>query len=175
MNSKEELRLLLETLPEDVSLEGILYHLYVKAKILRGLKDIEEGRTFSHEEVKEKMEEWFLPVNKRDPEIVDHTDNVEIILMKCCRLRGNPLELIHRTLHEFNWFYQNLIFDREQIISNEVMTIEDKELAQHIKDFSYSDDIEKRLLEVARLFHSFCKNIYGGEIFTELGSWQGNK
>ena len=54
--AKEEVREILERLPEDVSLEDIQYHIYVREKIERGLRDVKEGRVLSQEEV-ELLEE----------------------------------------------------------------------------------------------------------------------
>ena len=51
---KEEVSSLLTRLPDDCSLEDVQYHLYVLQKIERGLKDVEEGRVYTQEEV-EKM------------------------------------------------------------------------------------------------------------------------
>ena len=42
--AKEEVRKMLEQLPDDVSFEDIRYHIYVREKIERGLKDVQEGR-----------------------------------------------------------------------------------------------------------------------------------
>ncbi len=41
---KEEVRQIIEKLPDDCSLEDIQYHLYVLQKIENGLRDVEEGR-----------------------------------------------------------------------------------------------------------------------------------
>ena len=56
---KEEVRKLLDTLPEDSSLEDIQYHIYVREKIERGLKDVREGHTLSQEEVERRMSRWL--------------------------------------------------------------------------------------------------------------------
>jgi predicted transcriptional regulator len=40
-------------LPEEASWDEIMYKIYVKRKIEEGLKAADEGRTVSHEEVKE--------------------------------------------------------------------------------------------------------------------------
>lgn len=56
---KEEVRKLLDTLPEDSSLEDIQYHIYVREKIERGLRDVREGRTMSQEEVERRMSRWL--------------------------------------------------------------------------------------------------------------------
>ncbi len=57
---KKEVGALLKRLPEDCSLEDVQYHLYVLQKIDRGLKDAEEGRVYTQEEVKEKMAKWQI-------------------------------------------------------------------------------------------------------------------
>ena len=51
--AKDEAIKLIARLPEEVSWDDIMYRIYVKRKIEDGLKAAEEGRTVSHEEVKE--------------------------------------------------------------------------------------------------------------------------
>ena len=53
--AKEEVRKMLDQLPDDASFEDIQYHIYVREKIDRGLKDIQEDRVLSQEEVEERM------------------------------------------------------------------------------------------------------------------------
>jgi predicted transcriptional regulator len=57
--AKEEVRELLEHLPDDASLEDIQYHLYVRQKIRKGLEAAEQGRTITHEEAVRRMSRWF--------------------------------------------------------------------------------------------------------------------
>lgn len=45
----------LERLPESASWDDVMYALYVREKIEAGLADIAAGRTFSHEEVMQRM------------------------------------------------------------------------------------------------------------------------
>ena len=59
MTAKQEVRLLLEKLPENCSLEDIQYHLYVRQKIEQGLADVEAGRVMSHEEVQQRLAKWL--------------------------------------------------------------------------------------------------------------------
>ena len=65
MNShlKEDIIDLIKKLPEDTTLDDIIYHLYVRKKIERGLKDLEEGKTIPHEQVmenaKKRLKEWL--------------------------------------------------------------------------------------------------------------------
>ncbi len=62
-NLKEEIIDLIKKLPEDATIDDIMYHLYVKKKILTGIKDIEQGKVISHEKVmenaKERLEQWL--------------------------------------------------------------------------------------------------------------------
>ncbi len=57
--AKEEVRKILEQLPDDVTFEDIQYHIYVCEKIERGLKDIEEGRIVSQEDAEKRMSKWL--------------------------------------------------------------------------------------------------------------------
>lgn len=57
--TKQEVSDLLNRLPDDCTLEDVQYHLYVLQKIERGLKDIEEGRVYTQEEVEKKMSKWL--------------------------------------------------------------------------------------------------------------------
>jgi len=49
---------LIERLPDDVDTEDIIEELYFKLQIDFGMKDVLEGRTVSHRELKERMAEW---------------------------------------------------------------------------------------------------------------------
>ena len=51
LSVKEEARRLVEALPDQASWEDLMYRIYVRQKIERGLKDAEEGRLVSQEEV----------------------------------------------------------------------------------------------------------------------------
>ncbi len=57
--AKDEVIEILDKLPEDVSLEEIQYRIYVRQKIERGLKDLDEGRTLTHEEMKARAAKWL--------------------------------------------------------------------------------------------------------------------
>jgi len=56
---KQEVSNLLNRLPDDCTLEDVQYHLYVLQKIERGLKDAEEGRVYTQEEVEKMMSKWL--------------------------------------------------------------------------------------------------------------------
>jgi predicted transcriptional regulator len=57
--AKEEVRKLLDELPDDATLEEIEYELYVRNKIDRALEQVERGETMSHEEVMRRMSKWL--------------------------------------------------------------------------------------------------------------------
>lgn len=56
---KKEVSNLLKRLPENCSLEDVQYHLYVLQKIERGLKDLNDGRVYTQEEVEKMMSKWL--------------------------------------------------------------------------------------------------------------------
>ena len=49
----------IQTLPDDSSYEDIMEKLYFMQKVETGLKDVEEGRVVSHEEVKKRLSKWL--------------------------------------------------------------------------------------------------------------------
>lgn len=57
--AKEEVRDLLEQLPESASLEDIQYHIYVRQKVRKGLTAEAEGRVISQAEVEQRMTRWL--------------------------------------------------------------------------------------------------------------------
>ena len=57
--AKEEVRKILDRLPDDSSFEDIQYHIYVREKIEHGLADIREGRLLTQEEVEQRMSKWL--------------------------------------------------------------------------------------------------------------------
>jgi hypothetical protein len=58
---KQEVRELLDHLPDDSTIEDIQYHLYVLEKIRRGRDDIRDGRHLTHEQAKERLGKWLKP------------------------------------------------------------------------------------------------------------------
>ncbi|HSP61493.1 MAG TPA: hypothetical protein VLQ90_00770 [Pyrinomonadaceae bacterium] len=51
--AKDEAIKMIARLPEEVSWDEIMYKIFVKRKIEEGIKAADDGRTVSHEEVKE--------------------------------------------------------------------------------------------------------------------------
>jgi predicted transcriptional regulator len=52
-------RRILDEIPDDVTLEDIQYHVYVRQKIERGLRDADDGRVLSEAEVERRMAKWL--------------------------------------------------------------------------------------------------------------------
>jgi len=55
---RDEVRRLLETLPDDASYEDIQYSIYVQQKIDRGLEASERGDFISDEEIEQRIARW---------------------------------------------------------------------------------------------------------------------
>ncbi len=56
--AKEEVKALLDKLPDDCSLEDVQYHLYVVEKIHRGIERAEKEGVLSQDEVERKLDKW---------------------------------------------------------------------------------------------------------------------
>jgi len=57
----QDIKELLEHLPDDSSIEDVQYHLYVLEKIRNGQNDISNGRHYSTEEARERLSKWLNP------------------------------------------------------------------------------------------------------------------
>ncbi len=55
---KHEILELIRRLPDDVTTADIMEELYFKQQVDRGLQDVAEGRTLSHEELKQRVARW---------------------------------------------------------------------------------------------------------------------
>lgn len=56
--AKEEIRALLDKLPDDCSMEDVHYHLYVVEKIHKGIERAEKEGIASQEDVERKFNKW---------------------------------------------------------------------------------------------------------------------
>ena len=57
--AKEEVRRLLEALPDDASLEDVQYSIYVRERIERGRREGDESRLVKQDEVESRMRRWL--------------------------------------------------------------------------------------------------------------------
>jgi predicted transcriptional regulator len=56
--AKEEIRQLLNRVPDNASYEEIQYHIFVRQKIERGLADVEAGKLIDQDEVERRFAQW---------------------------------------------------------------------------------------------------------------------
>jgi hypothetical protein len=59
MSTKEATLHLIESLPDDVTLDDIMHALYVSAKFSRGEEEIHAGKGMSHEAAKTALSQWL--------------------------------------------------------------------------------------------------------------------
>jgi hypothetical protein len=57
--AKEEVRRLLESLPDDASLEDVQYSIYVRERIERGRREASEDKLIPQDEVESRMRRWL--------------------------------------------------------------------------------------------------------------------
>ena len=59
MTTREIARSVIEALPDDASMDDIMRALYIRAKIERAERSIEEGRGITQAEVKQRLQKWL--------------------------------------------------------------------------------------------------------------------
>ena len=57
--AKEEVRRMLDTLPENATLEDVQYSIYVRERVERGRREADEERLIEHDEVETRMKRWL--------------------------------------------------------------------------------------------------------------------
>lgn len=56
---KEDVKQILDSLPDDTTYEDVQYHLFVRQRIQRGLTELSAGRTLPQQEVEQRMTKWI--------------------------------------------------------------------------------------------------------------------
>ena len=56
---KKEVIKMIESLPDEVTIDDIMSELYFKLQVDAGLKDLDEGKSIPHEEVEKRMAKWL--------------------------------------------------------------------------------------------------------------------
>ena len=56
--AKEEALNLIQNMPDTATTADILEKLHFKEQVERGIRDVEAGRTLSHQELKERKAQW---------------------------------------------------------------------------------------------------------------------
>jgi len=64
---KQELLEVLQRLPEEIDPEELMHELYLRAKIEKAELAVDQGRTFSQEQVVERTREWFKSSGQSPP------------------------------------------------------------------------------------------------------------
>lgn len=57
--AKEEIRRIIETLPDDATWEDVQYSIYVRERIERGRRESAEGKVLQQDEVEHRMKPWL--------------------------------------------------------------------------------------------------------------------
>ncbi|MEW6359545.1 MAG: hypothetical protein AB1696_24620 [Planctomycetota bacterium] len=56
---KEQVIQMIQSLPDEVTLDEIMAELYFKLQVDAGLRELDEGKGISHERVRERMDRWL--------------------------------------------------------------------------------------------------------------------
>ena len=67
MTAKQQVLEVVNSLPDDCTMDEIRYNLFVRHSIEMGLKDIEEGRVLSQEEMRKRAERWLASSGHKQP------------------------------------------------------------------------------------------------------------
>ena len=59
MLTKEKIHFTIDKLPDNLTIDQVIEELILLDKIEQGIKDADEGRVFTTEEVKEKLNTWL--------------------------------------------------------------------------------------------------------------------
>lgn len=57
--AKDEVRRLLEALPDDATLEDVQYSIYVRERIERAHREDAGGKLIEHDEIEDRMRRWL--------------------------------------------------------------------------------------------------------------------
>ncbi len=57
---KQEVIKLVESLPETATLDDIMAELYFKMQVDAGLRELDEGKGITHEEVEKRIGKWLM-------------------------------------------------------------------------------------------------------------------
>ena len=97
----------------------------------------------------------------RESSMRNHRKNdVAKIINECAWMRCIQPELVHRTIHEFNYFVESLIFHKERIFNDlkDVNVSESVPFFEKVNHFAYEG--KRTIIMEARLFHEYCSLIY---------------
>ena len=56
---KQQVIRIIQSLPDDVTLDEVMAELYFKLQVDAGLEELDEGKGIPHEEVEKRMSKWL--------------------------------------------------------------------------------------------------------------------
>jgi predicted transcriptional regulator len=56
---KEQVIQMIQSLPEDITIDDIMSELYFKLQVDAGLRELDEGKGIPHEDVEKRMSKWL--------------------------------------------------------------------------------------------------------------------
>lgn len=56
---KQQVIQMIQSMPEEVTIDEIMAELYFKLQVDAGLKELDEGKGIPHEEVEKRMSKWL--------------------------------------------------------------------------------------------------------------------
>jgi predicted transcriptional regulator len=56
---KEQVIKMIQSLPEDITVDDVMAELYFKLQVDAGLKELDEGKGVPHEDVEKRMSKWL--------------------------------------------------------------------------------------------------------------------
>jgi predicted transcriptional regulator len=56
---KQQVMKMIESLPDEVTVDDIMAELYFKMQVDAGLKELDEGKGIPHEEARERLSKWL--------------------------------------------------------------------------------------------------------------------
>jgi hypothetical protein len=59
MGFKQHVLEMIQSLPEEITVDDIMAELYFKMQVDSGLKELDDGKGISHEEAKERLSKWL--------------------------------------------------------------------------------------------------------------------
>jgi len=57
--AKQEVMQMIQSLPDEVTVDNILAELYFKLQVDAGLKELDEGKSILHKDVEKRLSKWL--------------------------------------------------------------------------------------------------------------------
>ena len=59
LGAKQEVLKLIQSLPDEVTVDDIMAELYFKLQVDAGLRELDDGKGIPHQEVEDRMSKWL--------------------------------------------------------------------------------------------------------------------